>query len=430
RLPDSAVYAVLAVEDTLARFVDHHGEQWEVLVHGEDGRPLFEALDQRSSDVRRRDMRLAAEIAEQITRLYPERPEGWRHVLLEALSRAPETAADSIRAEHRERYLPLVARGIERADSPDVRLLGYAVFYANEAGDTTAAARWQAMLYEHYPLHEATLQRRVFDLSEEYRGRTAELFRAYERLYEEVGPVAQLTFSAFTLAVRRGDADVAARWAPRLVESDPRFASMVASMLVNFPAQRRLAAEYLRAEIDWIAAGVERAKVAGAPASAGPRGPKRGLTQTAAEHARALRLALGRLLTMHGTTLLALGDTAAALDTLSLAFDAGWDPHRSRMIGELHLARGDTAAAAAAFARVAVDPTTGEAADSLRARLGAAGAGPAWEALLADARAMMKERVWGASVNRAPLLARLRRTAADGRTRTAPPGPAASELGP
>src|SRR5690606_1308403 len=29
RLPDSAVYAVLAVEDTLARFVDHHGEQWE-----------------------------------------------------------------------------------------------------------------------------------------------------------------------------------------------------------------------------------------------------------------------------------------------------------------------------------------------------------------------------------------------------------------
>src|SRR5690606_8338643 len=47
--------------------------------------------------------------------------------------------------------------------------------------------------------------------------------------------------------------------APRMGESDPRFASMVASMLVNFPAQRRLAAEYLRAEIDWIAAGVERA---------------------------------------------------------------------------------------------------------------------------------------------------------------------------
>ncbi|HEY8469880.1 MAG TPA: redoxin domain-containing protein [Longimicrobiales bacterium] len=417
RLPDSAVYAVLAVEDTLARFVDHHGEQWEVLVHGEDGRPLFEALDQRSLDVRRRDMRLAAEIAEQMTRLYPERPEGWRHLLLEALSLAPEAAADSIRAEHRARYLPLVARGIERADSPDVGLLASAVFYADDVGDTAAAARWKAMLYERYPLHQATLQRRVFDLYDEYRGRPEELFRAFERMYEEVGPAAQLTFSAFTLAVQRGEAAVAARWAPRLVEADPRFASMVASMLADFPAQRGLAAEYLRAEIDSIMAAVERAREVGAPAGVQPKGPERGLTQTAAEYARSLRLGLGRLLTMHGTTLLALGDTAAALDTLSLAFDAGWDPHRFRTIGELHLARGDTAAAAAAFARVVVDPTTREAADSLRARLGAAGAGSAWEALIADARAVMKQHVWDGAVDRVPLLSRLRLEDADGRTR-------------
>src|SRR5690606_19690422 len=50
------------------------------------------------------------------------------------------------------------------------------------------------------------------------------------------------------------------------------------------------------------------------------------------------------------------------------------------------------------------------------------------EALLADARAMMKERVWGASVNRAPLLARLRLTDADGRTRTVPLGQGAPML--
>jgi len=417
RLPDSAVYAVLAVEDTLARFVDHHGEQWEALVHDEDGRPLFEALDQRSWDTMRRDMRLAAEIAEQMTRLYPERPEGWRHVLFEALSLAPEAAADSIRAEHRERYLPLVARGIERADSPDVALLATAVSYATEAGDTVAAARWKAMLYERYPLHVATLQRRVFDLYDEYRGRTGELLLAFERMYEEVGGRSQLSFSAFTLAAQLGDADAVARWAPRLVEAVPSLTSMVANTLVRLPALRHLALPYLRAEIAAYSGALERA-TATPPGGAVPGVFERPLTMTAAEYARALQEAwLGSLLTTHGTTLLALGDTAAALDTLSRAFDAGWDPHRFLTIGELHLARGDTAAAAAAFARVAVDPTTGEATDSLRARLGAAGTGATWEALLADARAAMKQHVWASAVDRAPLLPRLRLQDADGHAR-------------
>ena len=81
-------------------------------------------------------------------------------------------------------------------------------------------------------------------------------------MYEEVGPALQLSFSAFTLAVQLGEADAAARWAPRLVASDPCFASVVASRLADFPAQRSLAAEYLRAEIDWLAAaagGLRRA---------------------------------------------------------------------------------------------------------------------------------------------------------------------------
>ena len=205
--------------------------------------------------------------------------------------------------------------------------------------------------------------------------------------------------------------------APRLGEADPRSASMVANMLANFPAQRSLTAEYLRADIDWLSAALERAEEIGSSNDDQPHGPERGLTQTAAEYAGTLRLALGWRLTVHGTTLLALGDTAAALDTLSFAFDIGWDPQRFRTIGELYLARGDTAAAAAAFARVVVDPTTSEAADSLRARLGAAGAGPAWKALLAEARLVMKEHVWNGAVDRAPLLPRLRLEDADGRAR-------------
>ncbi|HEX7091908.1 MAG TPA: redoxin domain-containing protein [Longimicrobiales bacterium] len=420
RLPDSTVYAVLAVEDTLARFVDHHGERWEVLVHGADGRPLFDALYQRSSDVELRDTRLATETAEELTRLYPGRPDGWQRLLYEATSRAPRAAADSIRAEHRARYLPLVARSIEQADSPDVGLLASAVFYAEAANDTAAAARWKALLYERYPRHQATLQRRVFDLYEEYRSRPAELPGALERMYQEVGASGQLAFSAFNLAVQWGDGDAAARWAPRLIEAAPWWMwwmkARVARSLARFAAHRRLAAQYLRSEIESYAAVLEQAAAA-VHAGPTPNVFQRPLTQTAAEYSEALQLRLGELLTLHGTTLLELGDTAAALDTLSRAFDAGWDPERLRTIGELHLARGDTAAAARAFARVVVDPTTSAAADSLRARLGAAGSGPAWEALLSDARAVMKQYVWDGAVDRAPLLPRLRLKDVDGRAR-------------
>src|SRR5690606_20242341 len=204
---------------------------------------------------------------------------------------------------------------------PDVWLLRFAVWYADAVGDTAAAARWKAMLYERYPLHEATLQQRAFDLSDEYRGRTAELFQAYERMYEEVGPAVQLSFSAFTLAARLGDAEAVARWAPRLVEATPWMASLAAQALVRFPAQRHLALPYLRAEIAAYSAALERATAA-PPGVAVPGVFERPLTMTAAEYARTLREAfLGRLLTMHGTTLLALGDTTAALDTLSRAFD-------------------------------------------------------------------------------------------------------------
>src|SRR5690606_26615825 len=247
-------------------------------------------------------------------------------------SLAPDAAADSIRAEHRERYLPLVARGIERADSPDVRLLASAVFYAINVGDTAAAERWKSMLFERYPLHQATLQRRVFDLSDEHQGRPAELLAAFERMHQEVGAAVQLSFSAFTLATRLGDADAAARWAPRLVEAMPSYASVVAGQLAGFPAQRGLAVQYLRAEIASYSAELERAAAA-ASADVAAAAFERPLTMTAGEYASALRVGLGRLLTMHGTTLLALGDTAAALDTLSRAFDAGWDPHRFRTIG-------------------------------------------------------------------------------------------------
>lgn len=80
--PDSVVYAVLAVEDTPARRVDHNGENWEIVVHAEDGRPLRDALEQRVRDLEERDKRLAYDAARELVRLYPAHVSSWMTLYL------------------------------------------------------------------------------------------------------------------------------------------------------------------------------------------------------------------------------------------------------------------------------------------------------------------------------------------------------------
>jgi anti-sigma factor RsiW len=75
-LPDSAVYAVFAVENTAADRVDAGYERWEVLLHGADGRPLFDALHQQYQDLRMRDSERAQRVAAEIAKLYPHAPRG------------------------------------------------------------------------------------------------------------------------------------------------------------------------------------------------------------------------------------------------------------------------------------------------------------------------------------------------------------------
>ena len=101
----------------------------------------------------------------------------------------------------------------------------------------------------------------------------------------------------------------------------------------------------------------------------------RRLTETAADHQRDVEKLRRQTLAALGRALIAEGNIRAGLDTLHLAARGAWDVTLFRDLAAAYLTAGDTMAADAFNARVAVDPRTAPATvDSLargaRARLG------------------------------------------------------------
>lgn len=396
-LPDSAVYAVFAVEDTAAAFVDAHGETWDVVVQGSDGRPLLRGLTARYHDVSHRNSRLADETGQLLARVYPGHPEGWFYRFIQETEHASHAAADSISDVYRERYLPHVDSSMTGDANTDAADIASMVFFADAVGDTLAVRRWLDEAYRRFPADPPTIQARVlFDFDEERGEGRPNLMRAYEALWAkaEAGAV-QLAFNGFQLAQAMGDASAIERWGRRLLPIYPIAETLVAYRFAAQPSTRTAGLDLLRGLI---------------ARHTHPDASERPLDMTAEQYRASSRETRGTLLTRHGTLLLAGGDTAAALDTLRLAEDAGWDPARFRTLGQVRIALGDSASATAHFARVAADPTTPEAtADSLHALLGPGAADPArWSEALGRARAELRAAVWAQAVDRRPLLPRLR----------------------
>jgi peroxiredoxin len=219
------------------------------------------------------------------------------------------------------------------------------------------------------------------------------------------------------LARTIGDPALVKRWARRLLEADPTFRLSVASWLVQMPSLRTDALPLLDREIE--RAGEEDRPVDPAEVEEGafPASP-RDVTESRLLYEERQRQALGRLFGLQGQAYLAIGDTLSALRALDSAWHSGWDPEQFRVLGSLRLARGDSAGATAALARVAVDPVTRAEAESLAAMVGA---DPAiWAAAVERARADMLIYVRQQEIDRAPLLPRLRLLRIGGSEETLP----------
>jgi thiol-disulfide isomerase/thioredoxin len=388
RLPDTAGYAVFAVEDTAARSVDYNAERWELLAHGRDGRPLRAALAARVNDVRQRDREAARATAGLLARLYPDHPGSWLAVFDAEHAAADAERTEALKAEHRLRFASLAA-ALSRPGASEGDLCDMA-FYASRVGDSAVYARWTGRLYRDYPASACSVKLRALDEGPVAEETAATRVAAYEQMWQRYGAVTpQLPFSAFMAA--RGARDPAAMltWGSRLSAAVPWIRPMVGQVLLASadPAAHAAGMESIRALLSHMDSLPDA---------------ERTLTMTREEQRRVSRRGAAALLRMLGTALAADGRRAAALDTLQRAQDATWDPALFRELAALRLSVGDTAGAFAALAGVAADPLTPPAfADSARARLGGGFDAARWQRSLAEGRERMRSLLASAAQSRA-----------------------------
>ena len=404
RLPDAVVYGAFAVEDVKGGRVDGNERKlWELLVHGPDGRPRFEALAQRLFDHQSSNWELSRENARHATALYPDRVDAWFMRFMDDQASFTGPAADSVRAEARTRLAGFDRRFRARADLDVESELGIITRFAAEVGDTALHRYWRARLLRRAPNSLWGVQERLMEVFARPDPRGG--LPALDSLWRDVGvgrgalvymPV------AFYAAASTGDAATVRLWADRYSRyAGGEAEGEVGAVLAQLPALREEGMDRLRARLR----ALERVDDAVRP-----------LERSVPEERLARREEAQRVLADLGAALLASGRRAAALDTLEHATRTGWDAELFRRVAGLRLEVGDTAGAAGPLALAAADPLRGAAlADSARLLLGSRFDEAAWRGRLAGAGREMRQRVL-VHATRRPLPARIRLRDAGGRT--------------
>ncbi len=404
RLPDSVVYAALAVEDPEGARVDSNGRKlWELLVHGSDGRPMLEALMQRKFDHLTRNWELSHENARHAAALYPDRVIAWFNLYTSELASFSGPAEDSARVRARARLADFDRQLRPRTDLDVENELGMMARFADEVGDTARYRYWRGRLLREAPNSLWGLQEQFFDIM---KREPPHALARFDSLWVRIGPdlrsVAILPV-ALPLAESTGNTEAIRRWAGRSLQSklDRAAAEYVGARLVRYPALREEGLALLRGRLREL----ERVDHAARP-----------LEHGVADEMRERREAAGRVFATLGAALLESGRRGAALDTLARATETGWDAALFRQVAALRLEAGDTAGAAPALALAAADPMAGVALrDSARVLLGSRFSDAAWRGSLSAARSEMRARLFAHATARS-LPREIRLRDAEGRT--------------
>lgn len=395
-LPGDVVFASFAVEDPEGRRVDHNGYAlWEILVHGEDGRPAFEALEQRIADLMGRSWPLVYETARRMVALYPERVQSWQRLAFFEAQVLDDEVLDSLRRDHRTRLLAFHEElsGRNLVDADEMQAMRHYHQSATLGSDAEIWQYWRDRLDRTHPTHPWVLFSRENDLNRTFRDRPDRYLAAVEPLWRELLEQANTELrrvfvnNALNMAARAEDPGWFHSWIGRyrdLDEAEARVLGWRAGHVVRRDDLRPHALTLIREEL----VRLERQG----------RDATRSLDRTAEEQLLEDRETAAELLETLGGGLLAAGDTVAALDTLRVATQKAWRPSAWRRLGDARLVAGDTAGGLEALAAVSADPGTSAAfADSIRLRLGGAFDAAAWDAAAARARAAMTELVLAGS---------------------------------
>lgn len=335
-LPDSVVYAVFAVEDTAASRVDSNTRRlWELIVHDRNGRPLFDALRERTNDLVGRNWQAAYETVRSVTELYPERAWGWYTLFWLDGELSAGTANDSLVRAHRDRLARLDRLAL--VGDPDDDDVAYLALYAAMLQEQDVLRRWRERLTLNSPDHPVAVQIGLLDLR-----RDRDSMERLERQWNSSSRGhRELAAAGFRLAVGGDDPDAAFRWADRYVDVAPWNVAPVARHLTaSFGDDRRL--------LPWLERSLRRVLH-------GTLRP-RALDEDQERHRELLAVAAAPLRQVLAPALIAAGRTDEGLEQLIAAADAGWAPDAIHAAAQALAKRGEFDLAAEYLARTVVDP--------------------------------------------------------------------------
>ena len=400
-LPDQVVYAAFVVEDKEGQRIDANGRDlFELLIHAEDGQPLYHSLMQRAYDFAGRNWITAYESNRLAMELYPDSLAGWSTLRFHEDVALGSTGSDSLLAWHHENFTGIHEEYAHRTPLSPATVVAIQG-YADDVGDSVATAFWTERARNEGRGTRAWAQIVGIETVEKFfEDRDADAALA---AFEEYWPYAEGTGSqmlSWALSVatewnRAPDLPATDRWIDRmLADGGSKFSA--ARRLASFPERREQALELARQ-------GLERSARAGTEHADLVVHPGRPLGRTVSEYARTRARQWADRLVTYSELLSAAGKEDEALEALEEAAATAVDPAVFQRLADVKLSRGDTAGAARDYAVVAVDPLTHvDEADSLAALVGEDGESPEWHALLESAEARMLPRLVADTVRWAP----------------------------
>jgi len=397
RLPDSVVFAALAVESPSGETVDDNDERlWEVLTADEARRPLFEALVQRERDLMGRNWAEGLKTVRTLSALYPDEPQAWSFLPTFERWVLGDRIADSLLAGHRRRFAAFHGRLAERNGLSSATVSGM-LSYAIQIDDSAARSYWLQRLEREFPDDPDVLFRRENRLwhdDAEQKKDTGSYFREVEPVWaraerNRAPALSLMVHNALTRTVVAKDSAAMRLWIPRyrrVQRRTPDMAPYWGKLLLQYPTLRRVGMEWLRDEARLLAE---------APDAYRP------LTATTAEQRVANRAAAQPVLAELANALIQDGDTTAGLDTLRLAASYGWSPAVFLRAAQTWGALGDTVQALRTYAKVAADPGSAPGfGDSIRAVTAPQLSTARWTSWVRDARGEMRAAVLEGAVPR------------------------------
>jgi thiol-disulfide isomerase/thioredoxin len=406
-IPDSVVYAAFSVENELGTLVDDNAHQlWYLTRSAADGRPLSEALTQRSNDLMGENMELSMRVAQEQSRLYPDSPAVWGEVVARERFLLGQARADSTLAEHCDRlkrfdsyYRENLSTTAHEADA----IVQYSVQLDERKCPSASPVGkyWQnRVLNDPSGGDESRLRRYSRDVSPLFNDpkRSLALAERYWPARGFFGTV--LANNALSAARGANDGSAALKWADRFVAKSPSLAPQVYGALAPLKDIREPTLDRLRATLHRLQTKQDSL---------------RPLEVSVAQQARLDSAATGPVLAAIGKLLLADGKKAGALDTLRLAADRGWNPRLFGEVAQTLLAGGDTAGAFKLMARVVADPSTRPSVVDSLTRVAATKMPPnAWRVAVDSARTRLRTDLLVEAVAM-PIRGKVRLQALDGR---------------